>query len=113
MLTHKVKRFFLFATLITSALVISAVPFSTTKIERVTAQKPAQQGLSAAEKHAKLVENFRAGNDLLQKEGVPFDPNELLSPGWRAKLKPVFAGVPQMHAVRRLGAQIEGALLAD
>ncbi|HEY0729247.1 MAG TPA: hypothetical protein VGD38_14310 [Pyrinomonadaceae bacterium] len=49
-----------------------------------------------------LREKFKRGRDLLMKKGVPFEPNDLLEPGWRKKLKPKFAQMPELRETRVL-----------
>lgn len=49
-----------------------------------------------------LREKFKQGRDLLMKKGVPFEPNDLLESGWRKKLKPKFAQMPELQETRVL-----------
>lgn len=61
-----------------------------------------------------LREKFKKGRELLQKKGVPFDPNELLEPDWRKRLKPTFAQMREMQETRVVRqAQLKGVQLAD
>jgi hypothetical protein len=61
-----------------------------------------------------LRENFRHGRDLLLQKGVPFEPEELLNPGWQKNLRAKFAQMPEMQETRVVWTgQIQGALLAD
>jgi hypothetical protein len=58
-------------------------------------------------------ESFKSGRDLLHKYGVPFDPDLLLEPGFKKKLAPMFAAMPEFRETRLVGKQIEGVQLAD
>src|SRR5690242_19946260 len=40
---------------------------------------------------------FESGRAMLKARGVPFEPNDLLEPGWRHKLAPVFATMPELN----------------
>ena len=51
---------------------------------------------------------FRKGRDLLARKGVPFDPDELLSPGWKERLKPVLDQMPELQMVRQGEAKLKG-----
>lgn len=44
---------------------------------------------------------------------MPFDPDELLEPGWRKKLAPVLNQMPELQTVRRVEKTLKGAQLAD
>jgi hypothetical protein len=69
---------------------------------------PAQD---AARRRAR--EEFAPGRALLQKRGVPFNPDELLEPNWRKKLAPVFDQMPELQTVRRVDKTLKGVQLAD
>lgn len=71
-------------------------------------------GTMTPEHRQRLREQFKKGRDLLMKARVPFEPNDLLEPGWRKKLKPKFAQMPQLRETRALTQrQIKGVQLAD
>ena len=55
---------------------------------------------------------FRKGRDLLARKGVPFDPDELLSPGWKERLKPVLDQMPELQMVRQGDAKLKGLQMA-
>ena len=57
--------------------------------------------------------NFEIGNNLLQRKGVPFDPEVLLQDDWPKTLAPVFAQMPEMQTVRYVEKPLEGVELAD
>jgi hypothetical protein len=55
---------------------------------------------------------FRKGRDLLAGKGVPFDPDELLDPGWKERLKPVLDQMPELQMVRQGDAKLKGLQMA-
>lgn len=65
------------------------------------------------DKEARWRNNFKPARDLLIRWGVPFDPDVLLEAGWRKKLAPVLAQMPEMQAVRFGGKRIKGVQMAD
>ncbi|MFY9620438.1 MAG: hypothetical protein WAQ99_11570 [Pyrinomonadaceae bacterium] len=78
---------------------------------------PQQAPLTHAERQQQALESrrqsFKSGRDLLRKRGVPFDPDVLLEPGFKQKLAPAFAAMPEFKQSRLVGKQIEGVELAD
>jgi hypothetical protein len=50
--------------------------------------------------------------ELLIKKGVPFDPDNLLTPNWRSKLSPAFAQMPEMQEVKIGPRKLKGVQLA-
>jgi hypothetical protein len=107
------------------ALLLPAVPLSrTTAQDQVLRVRRGQNyeispthihiGTMTPEHRQRLREQFKKGRDLLAKKGVPFEPNDLLEPGWRKKLKPKFAQMPELQETRVLRQrQIKGVQLAD
>lgn len=97
-------------------LIWPTIPLSTNDA-KVTAQqtRPTHPDLwpSQAERRARLVENFKPARELLQRHGVPFDPDLLLSTRWKELLGPKLAQMPEMHMSRRLGSRLKGLQLAD
>jgi len=66
------------------------------------------------EHRERLRAQFKKGRELLLKKGVPFDPNDLLEPDWRKRLKPKFAQMREMQETRVVKqGQIKGVQLAD
>jgi hypothetical protein len=62
----------------------------------------------------RLRAQFKRGRELLLKKGVPFEPNDLLEPDFRKKLKPKFAQMGEMQETRVVKqAQLKGVQLAD
>src|SRR5688572_7741220 len=62
----------------------------------------------------RLRQQFKKGRELLLKKGVPFEPNDLLEPDFRKKLKPKFAEMREMQETRVIRQkQIKGVQLAD
>lgn len=109
-------RIFLYCLLSLSLLLVS-IP-SNSKDYRVVAQAQALRQQSDAsglteEKLAKIKKDFEAGRRLLVQKGVPFEPEELLKPGWQHRLMPKFAEMPEMNLTRRLGKRLKGVQLAD
>ncbi|MBZ5552238.1 MAG: hypothetical protein LAO21_05925 [Acidobacteriia bacterium] len=58
-------------------------------------------------------EAFSAARQLLLKENLPFDPDELLDSNWREKLAPFFERMPEMKLYRYERDRLEGVYLAD
>ncbi|HEX6718778.1 MAG TPA: hypothetical protein VF088_16855 [Pyrinomonadaceae bacterium] len=50
---------------------------------------------------------------MLEKKGVPFDPDVLLDPEWRSKLDHVLSRMPEMQVERKMGKELKGVQLAD
>jgi len=66
------------------------------------------------ERRARQSESFRRGRELLLEKGVPFEPEELLDPGWQKNLKAKFAQMPEMQETRVVWTgQLQGVHLAD
>jgi len=55
---------------------------------------------------------FRRGHDLLTKEGVPFDPDELLKPKWKQKLKTTLDQMPELRLARQGESKLNGLQMA-
>lgn len=71
-------------------------------------------GTMTQEYHERLRAQFKRGRELLLKKGVPFEPNDLLEPDFRKKLKPKFAQMREMHETRVIRqGQVKGVQLAD
>lgn len=105
------------------SLVWAGIPIPTTagqEVVRVRKDENWEQGSHIVirkmtqEYRERLREQFKKGRDLLIKKGVPFEPNDLLELGWRKKLKPKFAQMPEMQETRvvRQG-KLRGVQLAD
>ena len=76
-------------------------------------QTQSKENLARAELRARLVENFKPGRALLERKGVPFEPEELLDEGWQKRLAPKFDEMPEMRVTRKLGRRIKGVQLGD
>lgn len=109
-------------TLLSASLIVlliwSGSPILTTGNNQVAAQQSdapdqTEKLLSAAERQARMIEDFKPARDLLLKKGVPFEPELLLSTSWKELLASKLAKVPEMQRVRRLGRQIKGVQMAD
>jgi hypothetical protein len=79
-----------------------------------------QHALSAATKPSRAQrneerrrKNFKSSRELLLQKGVPFEPEELLKKGWKKRLAPAFAQMPEMQIARYGGNQLKGVELAD
>jgi hypothetical protein len=70
-------------------------------------QQEIQSGMEARKR------NFEIANDLLQRKGVPFDPEVLLQKDWQKTLAPLFAQMPEMQEVRYVDKSLQGVELAD
>src|SRR5258708_20594189 len=99
-------------------LIWSTIPLATSDAGKVSAQRQTpltqpDQLPSQAELHARLIENFKPARELLQRKGVPFVPDLLLSTRWKELLAPKLGEMPEMYMVRRLGNRLKGVQLAD
>lgn len=105
------------------SLVWAGIPIPTTasqEVVRVRKDENWEQGSHIVirkmtqEYRERLREQFKKGRDLLIKKGVPFEPNDLLELGWRKKLKPKFAQMPEMQETRVVReGKLRGVQLAD
>jgi hypothetical protein len=78
------------------------------------AQRPAwAKKASDPEVRERLRAQFGPAKKLLEKRGVPFDPETLLEPDWRERLAPAFDKMPEMQEERLGGARLKGVVLAD
>jgi len=75
-------------------------------LERRLAQHTKQQELD------RKIANFKRTKDLLQKKGVPFDPDILLTPNWRKTLAPNFDQMREMQEVKIGPGKVKGVQLA-
>jgi hypothetical protein len=58
--------------------------------------------------------DFARTRQLLRAKGVPFEPNELLDPHWREKLKVSLAEMPEMKTIREVkSGHMRGVYFAD
>jgi hypothetical protein len=104
--------------LVTAILIFGiAIVFSFSDHDRSFAKRQplswASKVTEAQQKKEMRRENFKRSRDLLLQKQVPFDPEELLKDGWKKRLAPVFAQMPEMQMVRYGGNQLEGVQLAD
>jgi hypothetical protein len=74
---------------------------------------PSQNSALQDQQREAMRANFDTGRQLLLDKGVPFDPDELLRPGWTKSLKSTLDAMPEMHQVRHETAPLKGAYLAD
>ena len=104
MRTHRQYLFLFFL------LVLVFITMMPTSIR--TSARHVSQDQSLRGDDGKKIHEFRHGRDLLLAKGVPFEPNELLRPGWEKRLEPAFAQMPEMRETRKLGAILKGAQIA-
>ena len=56
--------------------------------------------------------NFKKGRELLLKKNVPFDPDQLLKPGWQKELKTTVEQMPELQVIQQGDTKLKGAQLA-
>ncbi|MGB7069722.1 MAG: hypothetical protein WBD22_09530 [Pyrinomonadaceae bacterium] len=66
-----------------------------------------------AEKQDSRKESFKKARKMLLRAGVPFDPDLLLLPNWRQRVKPELPQMTEMHSTLRSGDKLEGVQIAD
>jgi hypothetical protein len=102
----------LFTLLTTIILLLSQTIWTTQGVapekEFQAAQRKVQQDQVVARKKTA----FQKGRDLLVKRNVPFDPDELLEPHWREKLRPVLDQMPELRMVQQGDNKLKGVKLA-
>lgn len=80
-----------FASLSLTALLLLAIPITSLNMPVISPErsqtrlKNLNQDLTEQKRR-----DFRKGRELLNQEGVPFDPDMLLDPQWKATLDPIF-----------------------
>ncbi|MEK6283467.1 MAG: hypothetical protein AABN95_24195 [Acidobacteriota bacterium] len=97
--------------LIWSALPVSGDSAQTASRDQLGTRALAQDKQQQEREHRR--ESFKSGRELLLKHGVPFDPDILLEAGWKKKLAPAFAVMPEFQEVREGAQKMEGVQLAD
>jgi hypothetical protein len=85
-------------------------PDAMTKRQQLLDQKLARDQRQQKLDRAKA--NFKKSKDLLLAKGVPFDPDILLTPGWRKTLAPAFEQMPEMQEIRIGQGRLKGVQLA-
>jgi|SRR5882672_4882310 len=94
----------------TTIIGIVAIAFTPKRLSSVSGSQQ-QEPAAAEQRHQQELErkreSFKSGRDLLLKHGVPFDPDLLLEPGFKKKLAPAFAAMPEFRESRLVGKQIE------
>src|SRR5678815_5147837 len=85
------------------------VPF-TSNHAVATRQQPShnQPKKNKSEQVAQTLQDFKPGREMLQRKGVPFDPDTLLDPDWKEKLARVFDQMPELQTVRQPGKRLKG-----
>lgn len=78
--------------------------------QQPTANRGAQNPQSENDRRRRA--NFAKGKTLLLQQNVPFDPEELLSPNWRGRLKAHFDAMPQFQEVKNGGPGVKGVVMA-
>jgi hypothetical protein len=99
--------------LLSASLMCTGLIRSATNGDLIYAQQASSTQEEKSPLREKLSKDFKAGRSLLERKGVPFDPEVLLDPDWRAKLAPKFALMGEMQETRRTGNQLKGAQFAD
>jgi hypothetical protein len=101
---------------VTSIVVMVAIALTPKKVTSVSGnqqQSPLTREQKRQQERESKRESFKSGRELLRKHGVPFDPDLLLEPGFKEKMAPTFAAMPEFRESRLVGRQIEGVQLAD
>lgn len=93
-------------------MAIAFTPKTLTSVSGNQQQSPSMREQKQQELEKKRA-SFKSGRDLLLKHGVPFDPDLLLEPGFKKRLAPVFATMPEFQETRVVGKQMKGVQLAD
>ena len=76
-------------------------------------QSPQSDEAKARQDRERLRQDFAPGRAMLERKGVPFEPEALLDPDWRAKLGPTLRQIPEMNVTRRTGRKVKGVQMAD
>jgi hypothetical protein len=103
-------------TLCLGGLLVLLATLSMRSIQRVTAQQQSPQKTADEISRMQMEtrrQTFESGRQLLLKEHVPFEPNQLLAGDWREKLAPAFAQMPEMQTVRYGEKSLQGVQLAN
>lgn len=58
-------------------------------------------------------ENFKPAKKMLLEKGVPFNPEDLLEPDWKRRIKPTLNQMSEMRSTLRLGNKIQGVQIAE
>jgi hypothetical protein len=80
--------------------------------EQKTGPAPSAAAPNLQEQKAERRKAFRKGRDLLTREGVPFDPEELLKPHWQESLKPILDQMPELQTIKQAGDRLKGVQVA-
>ncbi|HEX8687912.1 MAG TPA: hypothetical protein VF654_15490, partial [Pyrinomonadaceae bacterium] len=90
------------------------LPNNTLSNGSAAAQRPGGRvSASDPEVRERLRAQFGPAKKLLEKRGVPFDPETLTEPDWRQRLAAEFDRMPEMREERRAGGRLKGVQLAD
>jgi len=84
-------------------LLLMAVSFSPRTVNSFSFNKPAEPEPQGSSRR----DSFRSGRNLLLRHGVPFDPDLLLEPNWKAKLGPAFKSMPEFRETRVVGKGVQ------
>ncbi len=75
-------------------------------------KQPPGRSLTQQERLALKKVAFRKGLDLLKREKVPFDPEELLKPRWKQALKPILEQMPDLRLAKQGDNKLKGVQMA-
>lgn len=56
--------------------------------------------------------NFKKGRALLLQQNVPFDPDDLLKPGWQKRLRTTLDQMPELQVIQQGDSKLNGVHLA-
>jgi len=88
-------------------------PFSSNHAVATQQQpSPDQSTETKRERDARILRDFKPGHEMLQRKGVPFDPDTLLDPFWKEKLARHFDQMPELRTVRQPGKRLKGVQMA-
>src|SRR5262249_41982984 len=75
-------------------------------------QSSKQSEESQSERDARTLRDFKPGHDMLQRKGVPFDPDKLLDQNWKENLAREFDQMPELRTIRQPGKKLKGVQMA-
>src|ERR1044072_1226983 len=92
----KARRYLNLTVLVLLSLALT-FPFASNHAVATQQQQPSHNPSSKnkGEQAAQTLKAFKPGREMLQRKGVPFDPDTLLDPDWKEKLGPVFDQMPE------------------
>src|SRR5215212_1404053 len=75
-------------------------------------RSPNQSNETQLKRDARILRDFTPAREMLQRKGVPFDPDTMLDPDWKEKLARQFDEMPELQTVREPGRRLKGVHMA-